>query len=166
MEPQPKWAIIFQTKIWDTKLWDNPFNCDDLRVHESLETLNTFNLRKPSFKTLPEAQRTQGIASKTWVISPANGGSTCNSSKFGHQMAQLALVPNLATRWHHLHLLQIWPSDGATCISCKFSHQVAPFALVANLTARWRHLHKLQIWPPDSATCISCKFGHQMAPLA
>ena len=33
-------------------------------------------------KTLPEAQRTQGIDSFTWVISPAR---------------------NLATRWRHLH---------------------------------------------------------------
>ena len=34
------------------------------------------------FKTLPEAQRTQGIASLTWLISQAR---------------------NLATRWRHLH---------------------------------------------------------------
>ena len=32
----------------------------------------------------------------------------------------LALVPNLATKWHHLHQLQIWPPDGASCISVKF----------------------------------------------
>ena len=40
------------------------------------------------------------------------------------------LVPNLATRWPHLHKLQIWPPDGAICISCKFGHQMAPLALV------------------------------------
>ena len=74
----------------------------------------------------------------------------------------LALIPNLATKWHHLHQLQIWP----TCMTCKFDHQIAPPALVAKLATRWRHLHKLQIWPPDGATCISSKFGHQMAPLA
>ena len=33
-------------------------------------------------------------------------------------MARLALVANMATRWRHLHRLQIWPPDGATCISC------------------------------------------------
>ena len=38
----------------------------------------------------------------------------------------LALVPNLATKWYHLHQLQIWPPDCATCITCKFDHQMAP----------------------------------------
>ena len=33
----------------------------------------------------------------------AEGGFTCFSSKFGHQMAPLALVANLANRWHHMH---------------------------------------------------------------
>ena len=32
-------------------------------------------------------------------------------------MAPLALVPNLVTRWQHLHLFKIWSLDGATCIS-------------------------------------------------
>ena len=77
-------------------------------------------------------------------------------------MVPLALVATLATRWHHLHKLQIWPPDGATC---KFAHQMAPLALVATLTTRWHHLHKLQLWPPDGATGMSCKFAHQMAPL-
>ena len=49
------------------------------------------------------------------------------SSKFGHQMASFALVPTLATRWCHFHLLQIWPPDGATWISWKFSYQMAPW---------------------------------------
>ena len=87
-------------------------------------------------------------------------------------MAPLALVPNLATRWSHMHWLQIWPPDGTTCISYKLDHQVESFASVAKLSTRWRHLHELQIWPPDGATrnghllcidsitcitCISCK---------
>ena len=62
-------------------------------------------------------------------------------------MAPLALVANLATRWRHLHLLQIWPPDGTTCISC-------------NLTTRWRHLYKLHIWPPSGTTWIGSTFGH------
>ena len=37
-------------------------------------------------------------------------------------MAPLALVPNLATRWCHLHWLQIWPPDDTTCIS--WLHQI------------------------------------------
>ena len=31
------------------------------------------------------------------------GGVTCIFEKFGHQVAPLALVRNLATRWRHLH---------------------------------------------------------------
>ena len=60
------------------------------------------------------------------------------SSKFGHHMAPLSLVPNLSTKWGHF---QIWPPDGATCISSKFCHQMAPHALVPNLATRWHHLH-------------------------
>ena len=78
-------------------------------------------------------------------------------------MAPLALVDNLATRWCHLHYLQICPPDGATCITCKFAQQMASLALLANLATKWRHLHQLQIWPPDGTTCISCKFGQQIA---
>ena len=62
--------------------------------------------------------------------------------KFGHQMAPLALVTNLATRWRHLHL------------EYKFGHQMAPLALVPNLATRWR------------ISCISYKFAHQVESLA
>ena len=31
------------------------------------------------------------------------GGATCNCYKLGHQVARLALVLNLATRWRRLH---------------------------------------------------------------
>ena len=31
------------------------------------------------------------------------GGATCICKKFGHQVASLVLVRNLATRWRHLH---------------------------------------------------------------
>ena len=86
-------------------------------------------------------------------------------TKFGNNMAPLALVTNLAIRWRHLHHLQIWSPDGATCISCRFGHKMVPLALVPHLATRWHHLHYLQIWPPDGTTCISCKFGHQMAQL-
>merc|ERR1712051_864915 len=61
-------------------------------------------------------------------------GTTCISSKFGHQMAPLALVANLATRWHHLHQLQIWSPSGTTCFGSKFGHQLAPFALLLPLS--------------------------------
>ena len=52
----------------------------------------------------------------------------------------LALVPK-ATKWHHLHQLQIWPPDGALSISYKFGHQIAPLALLASMANRRRHLH-------------------------
>ena len=125
-------------------------------------------------KTLPEAQRTQGIDFTTWVnlstrivwnwfqwnflnwlqIWPPDG-ATC----IGHWLPILPLDAPLA------YWFQIWPPDGANCISCKFAHQMAPLALVPYLTTRWHHLHWLQTWPPDGTTWISCKFGHQMSPL-
>ena len=83
-------------------------------------------------------------------------GNICFRYKFGYQMAPLALVAKLSTRWRHLHWLQILPPDGTTCIGCKFGHQMAPLGLVPNLVTRWRHLHWLQIWPPDGTTCITC----------
>ena len=49
----------------------------------------------------------------------------------GYQMAPLASVPNLATRWLHLHLFQIWSPDGATYICSKFGHQMAPLESLA-----------------------------------
>ena len=117
-------------------------------------------------ETLPEAQRTQGIDTLTWFISPAKKNGTCIGSKFVQHVIQFALVAYFATRWRHLHKFQIWPPDDTTCISSKFSHQItwinwkfgnqmAPLALVQNLATRWRILHWLQIWPPDGATCIA-----------
>ena len=32
-------------------------------------------------------------------------------------MAHVVKIPNLVTRWRHLHKLQIWSLDGTTCIS-------------------------------------------------
>ena len=47
-----------------TKLYnDCMFEIGEMKILDN-------NLQK-NYKTLPEAQRTQGIASKTWVISPA-----------------------------------------------------------------------------------------------
>ena len=42
--------------------------------------------------------------------------TTCICSKFGHQMAPLALVPNLAIRWRHLQMLLIWPPGCVTLL--------------------------------------------------
>ena len=67
------------------------------------------------------------IDSVTW-IELGNKITTYISCVFGHQMAPFTFVANLASRWRHLHKLQIWPPDGATCISCKYGHQMAPLA--------------------------------------
>ena len=80
-----------------------------------------------------------------------------------YQMASFAIVENLATRWRHLHLFQIWPPDGATGIDCKFGHQMAPLALVTNLATRW---HWFKIWSSAGATCIASKVGYQISLLA
>ena len=48
--------------------------------------------------------------------------------ELGNKIAPLTLVAYLATRWRHLHYLQIWPTDGAIYISCKFGLQMAPLA--------------------------------------
>ena len=50
--------------------------------------------------------------------------------ELGNKIAPLTLVAYLATRWRHLHYLQIWPTDGAIYISCKFGHQMAPLEIV------------------------------------
>ena len=80
-----------------------------------------------------------GIASITWIISPAT--KQANSlerkiqvkhsigSNFG-QMTLPALVLNLPTRWRHfnsnwtLHWFQFWTLGGTTSISSKFTHQM------------------------------------------
>ena len=64
-------------------------------------------------------------------------------------MAQLELVENLATRWHHLHWLHCWPLGGGIFI-------------ITNLTCiNWK-----LIGSPSGTTCIQLKFGHQLAPFA
>ena len=130
--------------IYGTLMCSLPFSPGE-RDTTTLWMAIAFSLCQGPDKTLPEAQRTQGIASKLEL-------------SLQLMVAPLALVPNLATRWRHLHELKNWPQDGATCISCmswKIGHQMAPLALVPNLATRWRHLHWLQIWPPDGTTCIS-----------
>ena len=111
-------------------------------------------------KTLPEAQRTQGIESVTWIIFfsakmisnwfqsetwfklytqyPGSVVPLAMFSTIGHQMVPLALVKFLVTRWRHLHWLQMWSPGGTTCISCKFDQL-------------------------GEAPCISCKSDDQVA---
>ena len=91
---------------------------------------------------------------------PRNPLKTGPTKTEAYRTQKLSPWLNLATTWHHLHYLQIWPPDGATCITCKVDHQMAPLALFANLATICRHSYYLQILPPDGATCISCKFYH------
>ena len=72
--------------------------------------------------------------------------------ELGNKIAPLTSVAYLATRWRHLHYLQIWPPAGATYVSCKFGHKMVPLALVANLVTSWHHLYWLQILPPDGTS--------------
>ena len=72
---------------------------------------------------------------------------TCLSHLLCHiALAPIALVPNLATRWHHLHELKNWPQDGATCISCKFSHQLESLALPHCVGMPYWHYHLVLSW--------------------
>ena len=120
--------------------------------HHSLHVI-TIQFREALLKNIARGTTSPEIDSMTWI-------------KFSNNMALLALVAYLATRWRHLYQLQIWPPNGATCISCKFGHQMAPLALVANSGTRWLHLHQQKIWPTDGTTCIGSKFGHHLAPFA
>ena len=65
--------------------------------------------------------------------------TTCIDCKFGHQAAPLALVPNFATMWRHLHWFLIWAGSRSygevltsgnhqILLSC-YLYQVAPLAL-------------------------------------
>ena len=84
-------------------------------------------------------------------------GATCISCKVGHQMATLALVPNLATKWHH-------------CISYKIAHQVELLALphchIATLTpslpqaGSWLNNSHPSPWHPSP--CLGIRHCNQV----
>ena len=65
-----------------------------------------------------------------WCIDRNKFSILSINSKFGNQMAPLELVPNLVTRWHHLHQFKI-------------GHQMAPLALV---TIALPHCLGLSYW--------------------
>ena len=54
------------------------------------------------------------------------GSATCNNCEFGQCVGPFALIENLATMWHHLHWLNIWPPGGATFKSKKFGQKHPP----------------------------------------
>ena len=71
--------------------------------------------KKKKKKNIARGTTDPEIDSVTWI-------------ELGNKIAPLTLVAYLATRWRHLHYLQIWPTDGAIYISCKFGLQMAPLA--------------------------------------
>ena len=105
---------IFLGKFQDCS--KNPLSRTNWRscLHSTLSTKSLINFQHWE-ETLPEAQRTQGIESITWVISPAkkNENSVDKKSQvkdfigsnFGQQVALLALVTSLTTRWRDLYWL-------------------------------------------------------------
>ena len=74
------------------------------------------------------------------------GGATCISCKFVHQVAPLALVPCLVTRWRYLHWFQNCPPGSTTCITYQFGHQVAPLALPDCLWLPYWHHQLVLSW--------------------
>ena len=88
-------------------------------------------------KTLPEAQRTQGIDSITWIILSANSKLI--------SVVLLELVISLATRWQHL--ITYW------LIHWWYLHQIQTWSLGGIIFINW------------TTTCIRSKFGHQIAAI-
>ena len=58
-----------------------------------------FNYKDLERRNIARGTTDPEIDSVTWI-------------KLSNNKAPLALVANLATRWRHLHLSQIWPPDG------------------------------------------------------
>ena len=120
--------------------------------------LSKLNGRVRIFKTLPEAQWTQGGDSIIWVDLSAKifqnwfQGTTCIGCKFGYQMAPLEFDYKFG---HHLHQSQTWPLRGGTSINWRLVHQAAPLALALSLIIRWWHLHLFQSCLPGWVTCIA-----------
>ena len=140
-------------------------DCWLVLIYSFFRSFSFHNVSLSCFEALPEAQRSQGIESLTWVILLAELNLYPFQISDFDSMALLALITNfatrlyasvaiLATRWCHLHHLKIGPPSGTTWIRSKCGHKVAPLALVLKLTIRWRHLQMLQIWPPGCVTCI------------
>ena len=111
-------------------------------------------------QTLPEAQRTQGIDSITWIMSPAKKNSNSVDKKsqvkksigsnFSYQVAPLVLPHCLwLPYWHHQLVL-----------SC-YLHQPTSHQLCLQKVSQWvwkiktHHLHWFQSWPQGCVTCIA-----------
>ena len=100
------------------------FQCSTLSQPEAI-VIDKFQI---SFKTLPDRGTTDPGHSLYNLNhfcdrNQFEGGMTCISSNFGHQMALLALVVNFISRWLYLHFLSILQIDST------FGHQVTSVAL-------------------------------------
>ena len=83
-------------------------------------------------------------------------------------VALLELIANLATRWRHLHGLQIWPPDGNYLHQLQSWLQGAPQASIENWVNKWNHLHSFKFCQQvtNSKTYTGSKFGHQIESLS
>ena len=82
----PYFSLAALTHPTPSLLWPSPRSLRSLRSPEILHLNDrklSWNWRQFKEETLPEAQRTQGIASLTWVIAPAKKNITCIGSKSG-----------------------------------------------------------------------------------
>ena len=92
------WQNTAWNSIWKRNILSAFLACYGLTTKELYRTISC-----QLIQTLPEAQRTQTIDSVTWFISLIANLVTCIVCKFGHQVAPLIQVANVAT-------------SGATCI--------------------------------------------------
>ena len=120
-------------------------------------------------KTLPEAQRTQGIESMIWMNffswNYFNSILVINMIQVIDSMPWVRCASgNVFFIFFSIFLSTFFPrffhlfSTFSTC-------QVAFLELVLILATRWRYLNCLLKWQPDGTTCISCRFGQQLALL-
>ena len=122
-----------------------------------------------SYKNIARGTTDPGIASITWLISPAT--KQANSverkiqhsigSNFDHQVALTALVPNLPTRWRHHLVTKFVPNSSyrsnawVRCASGNiYFIKICIFWFVAN---------RFKIWSFDAWHHFqSSKVGHQV----
>ena len=92
-------------------IWYQEELLSELKILDSNDLVSNMQENKPG--QTPQKFEVNGKAKKniargttdylTWVISPAKKNATWIGSKFGHEVAPLASVTNLATRLRHLH---------------------------------------------------------------
>ena len=82
-----------------------------------------------------------GIINSIELVSSSARVTTCICWKFSHQVAPLALVRNLATRWRHMHCHIAWDFliGSSVSINCVFSSIKVISARCSTLVINWGH---------------------------